>query len=101
MEISKENLIFIVGIVGSICTVICNIPQAKKTLKTRKTDDLSLVWLILLLITLGSWVTYGVLLNQLSLIIGNGLAVVSVIIITIVKIENERIKRRMKKNEKY
>ena len=55
-----EYLIFIIGILATFFTLWSTVPQIRKSLRTRKTDDVS-KWLIISLITgLPLWVLYGV-----------------------------------------
>ena len=56
----SEYLIFIIGILATFFTLWSTVPQIRKSLRTKKTDDVS-KWLIISLITgLSLWVLYGV-----------------------------------------
>ena len=90
---SLETAILIVGILGNILTVIANIPQTIKTIRSKKTDDLSLLWLVFLIIMLVVWVIYGILLNQIPMIIGNSIAILLIFSILYVKLNNELKKK--------
>lgn len=94
---SMETAILIVGILGNVLTVIANIPQTIKTIRSKKTDDLSLLWLFFLIIMLIVWVIYGALLNQIPMIIGNSIAIVLILSIFYVKISNELKKKEINK----
>lgn len=49
----------LIGVTAGLLTLITYIPQSVKTLKTRKTDDLSLTTYILLVMSAFLWVVYG------------------------------------------
>lgn len=67
--------IYGVGIMATIFAVSSTIPQIRKTFKTKKSDDIS-IWLVIVLITgLGLWVIYGIIKNDIVLIGGNSIAV--------------------------
>jgi len=78
MEISW---ITIVGLVAATLTTISFIPQALKTIKTRNTRDLSLSMYIILALGVSMWLIYGLIINDLPVILAN--AVTSVFIFTI------------------
>lgn len=62
------------------------IPQALKTYRTRQTKDISL-WMYILLITgVALWLTYGILNTDWPVILANGVTLLLVIPILILKI---------------
>jgi MtN3 and saliva related transmembrane protein len=63
------------------------VPQIRKSLKTRKTDDVS-KWLIISLITgLSLWVLYGVLKGDIIIAIANAIGVTLNIILLVLKLK--------------
>ncbi len=52
------------------------VPQIRKALKTRDTDDLSIRFIIVLIVGLSLWVVYGIGKNDFVIIIGNLTAVI-------------------------
>ncbi len=80
---SKE--IWIVGIIASIGTGICMLPQLIKVIQTRKTDNLSRMMLGVLIVSLSLWIVYGagkkdwiiIISNAVSLLINCALMVLS------------------------
>lgn len=55
-----EYLVFVVGILATFFTLWSTVPQIRKSLKTKKTDDVS-KWLIVCVAAgLFLWVVYGV-----------------------------------------
>ena len=65
----------ILGTIAGICTTIAILPQIYKALKTKKTADISPVMLSILIFGLGLWCVYGIIKNDIPLIIFNGLGV--------------------------
>lgn len=76
------------GIVAGFCTTISVVPQIIKTYKTRHTKDLSLGMFCLLALGVGLWCVYGVLINELPVIVANGVTFVLVIYIIIMKLRH-------------
>jgi MtN3 and saliva related transmembrane protein len=60
-----------IGFVAGILTSIAAIPQVIKTLKTRHVRDISIWQPLLLALGLALWMTYGILINDLPLIMAN------------------------------
>ena len=65
----------IIGLVAASLTTIAFLPQAIKTLKTKSTDDLSPAMFVFLCIGILLWLLYGVLTNDLPIILANGLTI--------------------------
>lgn len=66
-----EKFIDIIGITAGICTAISLLPQIIKVVKEKKTEDISLFYLIVLLVGLGLWTYYGFLKKDLPIIATN------------------------------
>lgn len=72
---------------ATVFAVSSTVPQIKKTLKTKKTDDIS-IWLVVVLIAgLGLWVVYGITKYDIVLIGGNSIAVLLNSIMLFLKIK--------------
>jgi len=61
----------IVGIAAGVLTSISMLPQFIKLLKEKNGKDISVIMLIVLVVGVGCWVIYGVLKNDLIIIITN------------------------------
>ena len=61
----------IVGIGAGICTSISLLPQLVKLVKTKKADDISLFYLIILFCGISLWVWYGFLRDDTPIIATN------------------------------
>jgi MtN3 and saliva related transmembrane protein len=82
-----DFLIYGIGIMATVFAVSSTLPQILKALKSKKTDDIS-IWLVVVLITgLGLWVFYGVAKNDIVLIGGNSIAVLLNCIMLLLKIK--------------
>ena len=64
-----------IGFVATGFAVSRTVPQIRKALITKKSDDVSIRFIIVLIIGLSFWVIYGVGKNDTILIIGNSIAV--------------------------
>lgn len=64
-----------VGIVAGILTSGAMIPQLVKVLKEKNVEDLSAIMLIVLIIGLSLWVWYGIMKDELPIILSNSFAV--------------------------
>lgn len=64
-----------IGITAGICTSISLLPQLIKLIKERNARDLSITYLIVLLVGLALWVWYGVRQEDLPIVITNSVAV--------------------------
>ena len=83
-------IVTIIGIMATVFAVSSSIPQIIKGLKTRKTDDVS-IWLVIVLITgLSLWVIYGIGINDLLIAIANSIAVAINTFLLILKIKYSR-----------
>jgi MtN3 and saliva related transmembrane protein len=61
----------IIGIAAGICTAISLLPQIIKVVNEKKAQDISLFYLLVLLIGLALWTTYGFLKKDLPIIATN------------------------------
>ena len=71
-----DFLLPIIGFAATCFAVSSTVPQIRKALKTKRSDDVSIRFIIVLIIGLSLWVVYGYGKNDIVLIIGNSTAVV-------------------------
>lgn len=76
MDMLLENHTQAIGIVAGICTSVSLLPQLIKILKHKKAEDISLFYLVILFIGLSLWVWYGLLRDDLPIIVTNGFSLV-------------------------
>jgi MtN3 and saliva related transmembrane protein len=84
---------FILPAIGFIATgfaVSSTVPQISKALRTKKSDDISLRFIVVLIIGLSFWVIYGIGKRDVVLIIGNSIAVILNIFLLILKLKYSR-----------
>jgi MtN3 and saliva related transmembrane protein len=71
----SEYFVFLVGILATFFSSWSTVPQIRKSLNTKKTDDVS-KWLIICLTGgLSLWVAYGVLKGDMIIAIANAIGV--------------------------
>ena len=64
----------IIGLVAAGITTLANIPQTVKIIRTKSTKSISAFTYTMLTTGMAIWVVYGVLKNDLPVIIGNAIA---------------------------
>jgi len=85
--ILNDYLIFVIGIFATFFTMWSTVPQIRKSLRTRKTDDVS-KWLIVSLITgLSLWVLYGVTKGDIIIICANSIGVSLNVFLLVLKLK--------------
>jgi MtN3 and saliva related transmembrane protein len=83
----SEYLIFIIGILATFFTLWSTVPQIRKSLRTKKTDDVS-KWLIISLIAgLSLWVLYGALKEDMIITGANSIGVSLNVFLLILKLK--------------
>jgi len=70
-----DFLLPIIGFAATCFAVSSTVPQIRKALKTKRSDDVSIRFIIVLIIGLSLWVVYGYGKNDIVLVIGNSTAV--------------------------
>ena len=78
--------ITIIGLLAAACTTIAFLPQVIKTVKTKKTKDISLLMYIILTTGILLWVVYGLLTIDLPIILANSITFVLALIVLMLKI---------------
>jgi MtN3 and saliva related transmembrane protein len=62
----------IIGIIAGILTSSSLIPQLVKTIKTKEVKDISVMMFVTLMVGTGLWGYYGIIKNDLPIIVTNG-----------------------------
>ena len=88
-----DNHIEIVGLSAGICTSVSLLPQLLKLLRHKKAEDISLFYLIILFIGLGLWIWYGILREDIPIVVTNGFSLVINGIIIVVGLHYKRVHR--------
>jgi MtN3 and saliva related transmembrane protein len=71
---TMSTFVTVIGLAAAVCTTAANLPQLKKAWTTGETDDLSLKALLLLGSGLTLWVAYGLLREDIIIILANGVS---------------------------
>lgn len=59
------------GFLAAACTTLCWVPQAVRTIRTRDTKAISLWMQVFMVIGIGLWLAYGLLIMSWPLIASN------------------------------
>lgn len=63
-----------IGGLAGVLTTVAIIPQIVKAVRTKQVDDISPIFLSILIIGLGLWVFYGLLISDIPIILTNGVS---------------------------
>jgi MtN3 and saliva related transmembrane protein len=69
--LNESNITQYVGIIAGIFTAVSLLPQLIKLIRTKKAEDLSMFFLVILFCGLGLWIWYGFLRSDLPIIATN------------------------------
>lgn len=78
-------IITIIGLLAGALTTIAFVPQVLKTWRTKSTDDLSLGMYLIFCCGVILWLTYGIIKNDLPIILANGVTLVLALSILLLK----------------
>ncbi|KYC46663.1 MAG: PQ loop repeat protein [Candidatus Methanofastidiosum methylothiophilum] len=79
-------MITVLGLLAGTLTTISFIPQVMKTWKYKETKDISLLMYIIFFSGILLWFSYGILINNMPIIVANGVSLVLVFIVLSLKI---------------
>ena len=68
-----DILITFIGLLATAFTVVSTVPQIKKALRTKDTEDVSVRFLLILITGLSLWVIYGIGRADIVIVIGNSI----------------------------
>lgn len=72
---------------ASICTATSLIPQLIKIIRDKKADDISLPMLAILFAGVALWIWYGVMKNDLIIIISNAISLMLNAVIVVLSVK--------------
>lgn len=81
------NWLTTIGLVAAGCTTISFLPQAIKSIRTKKTEDISLSMYIIVTTGVFLWLFYGILIKDLPIILANIITFILTITVLILKIK--------------
>ena len=82
-----ELIMNYIGFFAAFCTTIAFLPQAIKVYKTKSTKDISLYMFLIFTIGVLSWLIYGLIINDLPVILANAVTLVLSLFILIYKLK--------------
>ena len=74
------------GIVASILTATASIPQLIKIIRNKEAKDISLLMVTVLILGLATWIVYGILKEDVIIIVANAIPCVVNILIGVMKL---------------
>lgn len=89
---ASQSLTIIIGGFATFFTLWSTVPQIRKSLRTKKTDDVS-KWLIISLISgLSLWVVYGTIKQDVIIVLANSIGVSLNVILLMLKLRYSKVK---------
>ncbi|MFN2435300.1 MAG: SemiSWEET family sugar transporter [Nitrososphaeraceae archaeon] len=83
----NEYIIFVIGISATIFSLWSTVPQIRKSLKTKETDDVSKWLIISLIVGLSLWVIYGIVKGDIVIAVANAIGVTLNLILLFLKLK--------------
>ncbi len=80
----------IIGYIAASLTTLSFLPQAIKVIKTRDTKSISLIMYVLFSIGVAMWLAYGILLNNLPILIANAVTLALALVILYFKLTERK-----------
>ena len=81
-----DFIIKYIGFFAAFCTTFAFLPQAIKVFQTKSTKDISLYMFLIFTIGVLSWLIYGLIINDLPVILANAVTLVLSFFILIYKL---------------
>ena len=75
--LNNIDYIEIIGLIAAVLTTSAFLPQVYKTWKTKDVSALSLPMLLLFFVGIVLWFVYGIYIESISMILANGITIVS------------------------
>jgi MtN3 and saliva related transmembrane protein len=85
-----DILLTFIGFMATAFSVASTLPQIKKALRTKDTDDVSIRFLVVLIVGLFLWAIYGIGRTDIVIIIGNSIGVSLNIWMLVLKVKYSR-----------
>lgn len=80
----------VLGLLAGALTTLSFLPQVVRTIRTRSARDLSWVWILMMCTGITAWCVYGILGNDLPVIVANGITLVLVAALGVIKAGQEK-----------
>ena len=83
----NQAVIELLGYAAAFLTTFAFLPQAIKTLRLKKTDELSFIMCISICLGVLLWLIYGILIHNTPLIMANGITFIFTATILVLKVK--------------
>ena len=83
-----------IGYIAAFCTSMSFLPQALKVIKTKDTQSLSLSMYSVFSFGVAMWLVYGIVINDIPMILANVVTLFFALIILVMKIAHSLAPRR-------
>ncbi|MCE7012093.1 SemiSWEET transporter [Kibdelosporangium philippinense] len=80
----------ILGLFAGALTTLAFLPQVVRCFRTRSTGDLSWAWILMMCAGVGAWFVYGLLGADMPVIVANGITLVLVAALGVIKAVHQR-----------
>jgi len=87
IEDKQRFIMEIVGYIAAILTTMAYVPQALKTIGSKKTTDIALNMYLFMFIGVSGWLAYGIYLRSIPMLIANSVTLVLITIIIVMKLK--------------
>jgi len=84
----ESQVTSVIGLLAGICTTGSLLPQVYKTLKSRNARDISLLMYVLMSAGIFLWFVYGILLNEMPIMLANGVSLLLTMGVLFLKIRH-------------
>jgi MtN3 and saliva related transmembrane protein len=84
----------VIGYIAAILTTVSFVPQVMLVYKTRDTDSISFFMFLIFSIGTFAWGLYGILLEQLPIIVANGITLILALYILYMKVTEKSRKNK-------
>jgi MtN3 and saliva related transmembrane protein len=84
-------VVTLIGSLAAVLTTVCWLPQVIKTVRQREAHDFSWTYLVMLLVGISGWATYGILRHDLPITLCNGVTGLLVLMVAAVKAHGGRM----------
>ena len=82
-----DFIIKYIGFFAAFCTTIAFLPQAIKVFKSKSTKDISLYMFLIFTTGVLSWLVYGLIINDMPIILANAVTLILSFFILVYKIK--------------
>jgi MtN3 and saliva related transmembrane protein len=83
------------GLLAGALTTLSFLPQVWRTIRTRSARDLSWIWIVMMAAGIGGWLVYGILGDDLPVTMANGITLLLVGTLGVLKASQEKAHRQL------